>query len=108
VTVPGDLAAWFDGKPILSDRYNLPRIRSIWRVVEVVGVLGDRTEPWVVKGERTREFRSEKGAENYRDRLVAEGRVALIQPGIIFWPDQDEWDRMTPPPATASALGGGS
>jgi hypothetical protein len=92
--IPDDLAAWFDGKPILADRYNLPRIRSVWRVIEMLAVLGDEEYPYVVKGE-SRQFRSHKGAVAYRDRLVAEGKVALIQAGIEFWLDDDEWADVT-------------
>jgi glutaredoxin 2 len=90
MTVPADLVRWFDGKQILAERHNLPRIEVRWRVVEVLAFLGQTDDPWVAKGE-WREFKTAKAAERYRDKLAASGATALIQPGFTFWPDPEEW-----------------
>lgn len=92
--VPDDLRRWFAGESVLAQRHNLRRIESRWRVTEVYAVLGEPGEPWFCKGE-AREFKTHAAAKRYRDRLVAEGKPAIMQPGVMFWPDADEWPNNT-------------
>jgi hypothetical protein len=67
-----------------------------YRVVEVIGVSetewGDETVTTAFAGSgQTREFKTHKAAEAYRDKLASESRwPVLIQIGCMQWLSEDE------------------
>lgn len=88
--VPEDLAQWFRTGSVLSDLYGMPRIRSRFRVLEVLAVLGDAENPHIVKAGAIREFATRVAADRLAQKWASEGKNVLVQTGIVLWMTEDE------------------
>lgn len=105
--VPEDLAQWFRTGSVLSDRYGMPRIRSRFRVLEVLAVLGDAENPHIVKAGAIREFATHAAADRLAKQWADEGKSVLIQTGIVLWLTEDEMpggEEGDPPPDKQALL----
>lgn len=88
MTVPDILTQWFDGKSVLAEGYGLQRLEVRWKVTEVLGI----NTSYILDGE-TREYKIYEAAKATQDRWAKEGRVALLQCGVLLWLTEDEVPR---------------
>jgi hypothetical protein len=93
--IPEEIRQFFETGSVLVERFGMPRFEVRHRVVDVLAVWGDEEEPQDIHivDSSIREFRTAKGAEIHRDRLVNAGRRALMQHAILVWLTEDEWPK---------------